>query len=70
MSFFDLRTPFFRPLWVRILVTALALGWAGVELVTGSVFWTILFGAVGLYCFYEFFIAFDPENFRAEEEEE
>ena len=32
------------------------------EFATGNPFWGILFGAVGLYCAYQFFIAFDDAN--------
>ena len=27
-DFFNIRHPYFRPLWVRLLITGLALGWA------------------------------------------
>lgn len=38
---------FFRPLWVRILCVALPFGWAIFEMMTGNLFWAILFGAAG-----------------------
>jgi len=57
---FDLDHPFFRPLWRRIAVTAVALVWAGVELANGSIFWAMLFGAFGVYAVWGFFITFDP----------
>lgn len=60
MRFFDLRTPFFRPLWRRVAVVVLALGWALVEISGGNVFWAILFGAMGAYAAYEFFVIYDP----------
>jgi hypothetical protein len=53
----DLRHPWFRPLWRRIAVVAVCLGWAGFEVWGGSVFWAILFGAAGLYAAWCFFIA-------------
>jgi hypothetical protein len=28
----------------------------------GNVFWAILFGAVGVYCVHQFFIAFNPRD--------
>ena len=59
MKFLDVRTPFFRPLWRRVATTALCLGWAAFELATGSVFWAMLFGAVGLHLFWQFFVIFD-----------
>lgn len=59
MKFFDVSHPMFRPLWVRIVVVAVCLGWAAVELSSNSVFWAILFGSAGAYLAYAFFIAFD-----------
>jgi hypothetical protein len=62
MRFFDLQQPFYKPLWIRLLITALCLGWTVVELMGGNVFWAILFGSVGVYCVHQFFIAFDPKD--------
>lgn len=67
MNFFNVQSPFFRPLWRRIAVVALTLGWAVFEVIAGSVFWAILFGAAGLYCAHQFFIAFNvPEGDETE----
>ncbi|MDD7971899.1 hypothetical protein [Roseinatronobacter alkalisoli] len=62
MKFLDVQHPFFRPLWRRVAVVTLCLGWAVFEIVTGSPFFAILFGAAGLYCAHQFFIAFDPKD--------
>ncbi|MCB9993543.1 MAG: DUF3329 domain-containing protein [Hyphomicrobiaceae bacterium] len=59
---FDLNHPFFKPLLVRILVTVLVLGWGLFELTMGSVFWAILFLAMGAYCVYGFFFNFNPRD--------
>lgn len=61
---FNLRHPFFLPLWRRVVTTGITGGWALVELSAGNVFWAILFGAAALWCAYEFFVSFDPENFK------
>ena len=58
--FFDFNHPFFRPLWLRVLIVLACLGWAVVELSNGSTGWAILFGAIGLYAAYGFFVAFNP----------
>ncbi|MDB6182710.1 hypothetical protein [Paracoccus fistulariae] len=57
----DPNSPFFRPLWVRVLCVTLPLVWAGVELYNGSPFWAILFGAAGLYLAYQLFVQRDPD---------
>lgn len=59
---FDLDHPFFRPLWIRIAVVALSLGWAVFELADGSPFWAMLFGALGVYAAYRFFVTFNPRG--------
>lgn len=59
---FDLRHPFFNPLWIRIVTVAVALGWAGLELVTGSPGWAMVFAAAGLYAGYAFFLNWHPED--------
>lgn len=57
---FDLNHSFFRPLWLRVLIVAIALGWSLVELNTGSPGWAMMFGAVGIYAAWSFFISFNP----------
>lgn len=57
---FDLNVSFFRPLWRRLLVVGSTLGWSLVELNTGSPGWAIMFGAVGAYAAWSFFINFKP----------
>lgn len=61
---FNIRHPMFRPLWVRLLITGLALGWALVELATGNPVWAAVFGAAGAWCAWEFFVVYDPANFE------
>jgi len=64
MTFFNLRVPFFLPVWRRVLTVAAIGGWTIVELVTASPGWAVLFGAAGLFAAYEFFIIFDPEKYK------
>ena len=59
---FDLQVAFFRPLWIRLAVVAVCLGWAAVEFWTGSPGWALMFGGVGLWCAYEFFVVFNPKD--------
>lgn len=61
MTMFELRVPFFIPLWRRILTVAVCFGWAGFELMTGAVFWAILFGAFGVTALWQFFLSGWPD---------
>ena len=67
MGFFDVHTPFFRPLWRRVAVTAVCIVWAAVELATGAVMWAMLFGAASAWLAWQFFVAFDPGSDRDED---
>ncbi len=60
--FLDLDHPFFRPLWIRVLIVAACLGWALVEFLAASPFWGVLFGAIGLYAGWHFFFNFNPRS--------
>lgn len=62
MKMLDVQHAFFRPLWRRAAVVALCIGWALFELATGSAFFAILFGAVGVYCAHQFFVVFAPKD--------
>jgi hypothetical protein len=61
-QFLDTGHPMFRPLWVRVLIVALCVGWGIGEFVlgAGSAFWGILFLALGVYAGWHFFVDFKP----------
>jgi len=59
---FDLDHPFFRPLWIRVVIVAVTLGWALFEFIAGAPTWGGLFGAIGLYVTYKFFFDFNPRG--------
>ena len=61
---FDFNDPFFKPLWLRVVLVGSTFVWAGIELVTGSILWTMLFAALGAYAFYGLFVAFAPRDTR------
>jgi hypothetical protein len=61
-KFLDTDHPFFRPLWVRVLIVAVCVLWAAFEFATGSPFWGVIFGALGAYAAWSFFVTFDPQR--------
>jgi hypothetical protein len=64
MKLFDLHSPFFLPLYRRVIAVAFTGGWAALELASGNTGWALIFAAGCAFCWYEFFFAFDPENFK------
>jgi hypothetical protein len=66
---FNLNDPFFRPLWLRIMLVLVTGGWALFELLSGSPGWALLFGAAAVYAGYGFFVAFDPDQGRTADKE-
>ena len=61
-KFLDTDHPFFRPLWIRLLVVAVCFAWAIFEFTTASAFWGVLFLGLGAYAAWGFFFDFHPEN--------
>ena len=59
---FDFDNPWFRPLWRRILVTVVALGWGVFEIFAGDPLFAILFVALGGYAAYRLFVTFNPRE--------
>lgn len=57
---FDLDDAFFRPLWIRLLLVALALGWGLFEFASGAPFFGVIFAALGLYAAWRLFVTFNP----------
>ena len=62
MKAFDLQVPFFRPLWRRVLVVVICLGWAVFEFATGATFWGMIFCAMGIYALWQFFLSEWPQD--------
>lgn len=49
--------PFFKPLWRRILVFVICVGWTGFEVVYGQdSFWLVIAGGMTLYAAWDFFL--------------
>ncbi|WP_282024782.1 hypothetical protein [Limimaricola cinnabarinus] len=56
---FEVRSPFFVPVWRRVVVVVLVFGWALIELSQGAPGWALLFAAAGAWCAWQFFFVFD-----------
>lgn len=52
---FDLQIPFFIPVWRRIAVIVVCIGWGTVEFLTATPFWGTLFCGIGVYSAWQFF---------------
>lgn len=64
-KFFDVRTPFMKPLWRRIAFAGFTLGWGTLEMISGSAGFGLLFLAAGVFLVHQFFIGFKPEEWDA-----
>jgi len=58
----DLHHPFFAPLWRRVAIIAVCLGWGIFEFVMASPFWGMLFTALGAYCAWVFLVGYEPRG--------
>ncbi len=61
-KFFDVQSPMFRPLWLRLAIVVLTFGWAIFEGLAGNVMWAVVFGAAGVFLAYQFLAVFDPDQ--------
>jgi len=65
----ELRNPFFRPLWRRIVLIAVLAGWTVVEAIAGNAVWAFLMSGIGVYSTYVFFFDFVlPDDAKAPSE--
>ena len=54
--------PFYRPLWVRIVLTTVLSLWCLVEWMNDQPFWGLLTGAAALWAVWTFFITYRPDE--------
>ena len=62
MKLLDTDHPFFKPLWIRIVVVAVAAGWALFEFSSGSAVWGGIFLVFAVLSAYGFFLNFHPDR--------
>jgi len=58
----DFNDPFYKPLWLRIAIVALAAGWGVFEFSNGNNFWGVVFVGAAGFAFHGLFIAFNPRE--------
>ncbi len=56
---FDLRHPFFNPVWRRVAMTLFIGVWAIVEFVNGTPTWGAIFAALAVWCTWTFFVTWN-----------
>ena len=61
MLIIDTNHPFYRPLWVRLLIVGLCSVWAVVEFVNNEPFWGTVVGGVAIYSAYVLLLTFKPK---------
>ena len=62
MKFIDPDHPFYRPLWVRLLLVGLCAGWTAVEYYNGQHGWGLIFLIVTAYAFAQLLLFYKPKG--------
>ncbi|SFN82577.1 hypothetical protein SAMN04488056_102132 [Cohaesibacter marisflavi] len=57
---FDTSHPMLKPLWVRLLICGVTLGWGLFEFLMASTTWAAIFGVVGVICVYHLLLEYEP----------
>ena len=62
--FYEQNSPFYRPLWRRIAITAFVALWLAVEIYHESGFWIVIAAAMLCYALWIFFLSWPktPDN--------
>ncbi|MBO9098423.1 MULTISPECIES: hypothetical protein [unclassified Rhizobium] len=60
MKMIDPSHRFYRPIYVRIGIVALCLGWAIIEATFGEPIWSMAIGAVGAYAAWVLLLNYTP----------
>lgn len=61
---FEQDSPFYKPLWRRIVITAIVALWVAFEIYQGSGFWLVIAVAMLCYALWIFFLSWPktPDN--------
>lgn len=63
----DLRHPFLRPMWRRVVMVAFLAVWTGIEILGGNPYWAMLAGGIGVYAIWVFFFSFEAPDAVADD---
>lgn len=66
MQLIDPSHSFYQPLWRRVVIVAVCLGWAVVETTRGDPFWAVLTAGAGIYSAWVLLVTFKPAPPAAE----
>lgn len=58
----DLRGPFFKPMWRRVLMALLFVIWTLIEFWNDNQGWALVAAAIGVYVIYVQFFDYDDED--------
>ncbi|WP_244616130.1 hypothetical protein [Rhizobium sp. RU20A] len=62
LKFIDPDHPFYRPLWVRLLIVGFTSGWTAVEFMNGNEMWGYLFLAMAAYTGASLLLFYKPKD--------
>ncbi len=62
MKLIDPSHPFYAPLWRRVAIVAVVFLWSGLEFYNDAQTWGIIVAAIGVYCVWQFFVAFEASG--------
>lgn len=62
MKLIDADHPFYRPLWVRLVLVGICVGWTAVEFYNGQQTWGLIFLAVAAYAFAQLILFYKPSD--------
>lgn len=62
MKLLEIQIDFFIPVWRRVVLVVVCLGWAVLEFSTLNPFWGMIFGGLGLYALWQLFFDGWPDS--------
>ena len=55
MKFLDFKHPFYAPVWIRLSVVAVCVGWGLFELSNAAYGWAMIFIGLGIFAGWQFY---------------